>query len=56
VVDGAGGLDQLFSPCDRLIGLDPTGQPPRIAGDGDGDFQIALVGGPAKCGAQIGQL
>ncbi len=28
----------------------------RIGGDGGGDIQIAVVGGPAKRGAQIGQL
>ncbi len=56
VVDRAGGLDQLFSPGYRLKGLDPQAEPPRIAGDGGGDIQIALVGGPPKGGAQIGQL
>ena len=56
VVDGAGGLDQLFGPGDRLKGLDPSAEQPRIGGDGGGDIQIALVGGPPKRGAQIGQL
>ena len=56
VVDGAGGFDQLFSPGDRLKGLDRKAEPPHIGGDGGGDIQIALVGGPPKRGAQIGQL
>ena len=51
VVDGAGGLDQLFSPGDRLKGLDHTAEQPHIAGDGGGDIQIAVVGGPAERGA-----
>ncbi len=56
VVDRAGGLDQLFSPGYRLIIFDPYAEQPRIAGDGGGDIQIAVVGGPAERGAQIGQL
>ena len=57
VVDGAGGLDQLFSPGDRLKGLDPPhAEQPRIGGEGGGDIQIAVVCGPSKRGAQIGQL
>ena len=56
VVDRAGGLDQLFSPGDRLIGLDHSAEQPRIGGDGGGDIEIAVVGGPPKRGAQIGQL
>src|SRR6516162_2377291 len=56
VVDRAGGLDQLFSPGYRLKGLDPSAEPPRVGGDGGGDIQIALVGGPPKRGAQIGEL
>ena len=56
MVGDAGGLDQLFSPGDRLVSLDQNAEPPRIGGDGGGDIQIALVGGPPKRGAQIGQL
>ena len=56
MVDRAGGLDQLFSPGDRLKGLDTSAEPPRIGGDGGGDVQIAVVGGPPKRGAQIGQF
>ena len=56
MIDGAGGFDQLFSPGYRLIGLDPYAEQPHIGGDGGGDIQIALVGGPPKRGAQIGQL
>ena len=56
MVDGAGGLDQLFSPGDRLIIFDHKAEQPRIGGEGGGDIKIAVVGGPAKRGAQIGQL
>ena len=56
VVGGAGGFDQLFGPGYRLKGLDHNAEPPHIAGDGGGGVQIALVGGPPKRGAQIGQL
>ena len=56
VIDRAGGLDQLFSPGDRLIGLDHSAEQPRTGGDGGGDIKIAVVGGPPECGAQIGQL
>ena len=56
MVDRAGGLDQLFSPGYRLKGLDPQAEEPHIGGDGGGDIQIAVVGGPAKRDAQIGQL
>jgi hypothetical protein len=45
VVDRTGGLDQLFSPGYRLIGLDRSAEPPRIAGDRGGDIQITVVGG-----------
>ncbi len=56
MVDRTGGLDQLFSPGYRLKGLDPQAEEPRIGGDGGGGVEVALVGGPAKRGAQIGQL
>ena len=52
----AGGLDELFSPGYRLKGLDPSAEQPRIGGDGGGDIQIAVVGGPPKRGAQVRQL
>ena len=56
VVDGAGGLDELFGPGDRLIIFDPEAEEPRVGGDGGGDVEVAVVGGPPKRGAQIGQL
>jgi hypothetical protein len=56
VVDRAGGLDQLFSPGDRLKGLDPSAEPPHIGGDGGGIVEVAPVGGPPKRSAQVGQL
>ena len=54
--DLQGGLDQLLSPGDRLKGLDPRAEPPRIGGDGGRDIQIAVVGGPPKRRSQIRQL
>ena len=56
MVDGASGLDQLFGPRDRFVILSLKTDPCRICCDGGGDIQIALVGGPAERGAQIGQL
>ena len=56
MVDGAGGLDQLFGPGYRLVVLDQKAEQPRVGGDGGGDIEVALVGGPPKRGAQIGQL
>src|SRR6476659_5798841 len=55
VVDGAGGLDQFFSPGYRLKGLNHSAEPPHVGGDGGGDIEV-VVGGPPKRGAQIGQL
>ena len=55
MVGDAGGFDQLFSPGYRLKGLDPNAEKPRKAGEGGGDIQIAVVGSPAECGAQVGQ-
>ena len=56
MVDGAGGLDELFGPGYRLIIFDQTAEERRVGGDGGGDVQVAVVGGPPKRGAQIGQL
>ena len=56
MADRQGGLDQLFNPGYRLIVLDPHSKPSHIGGDCGRDIQITLVGGPAKRGAQIGQL
>ena len=56
MVDGAGGLDQLFGPGDRLVIVDQIAEERRVGGDGGGDIEVALVGGPPKRGAQIGQL
>ena len=56
MVDGAGGLDELLGPGDRLIILDQIAEERRVGGDGGGDIKVALVGGPPKRGAQIGQF
>ena len=56
MVDGAGGFDELFGPGDRLVIFDQKAEERRIGGDGGGDVEVAVVGGPPKRGAQIGQL
>ena len=52
----AGGLDQLFGPGDRFVSFDETAEQPRVRGDGGGDVEVTVVGGPPERGAQIGQL
>ena len=56
MVDGAGGLDELFGPGYRLVVLDQIAEQRRVGGDGGGDVEVAVVGGPPKRGAQIGQF
>ena len=56
MVDGAGGLDQLFGPGYRLVVFDQIAEQRRVGGDGGGDVEVAVVGGPPKRGAQVGQL
>ena len=56
MVDGAGGLDELFGPGYRLVVLDPEAEERRVGGDGGGDVEVAVVGGPPERGAQVGQL
>ena len=56
MVDGAGGLDELFGPRDRLVIFDHKAEERRVGGDGGGDVEIAVVGGPPERGAQIGQF
>ena len=56
MVDGAGGLDQLFGPGYRLVIFDQRAEEPRVGGDGGGHVEVAVVGGPPERGAQIGQL
>ena len=41
MVDGAGRLDELLGPGDRLIILDQIAEERRVGGDGGGDIQIA---------------
>ena len=56
MVDGAGGLDELFGPGYRLVFFDPNAEERRVGRDGGGDVEIAVVGGPPERGAQIGQF
>ena len=56
MVDRAGGFDQLFRPGDRLMLVDQIAEQRRVGGDGGGDIQIAVVGGPPEGGSQVGQL
>src|ERR1700757_3563396 len=56
VVDRASGRDQLFCPGYRLIILDAEAEPSRICGDGGGIVEVAVVGSPPECGAQVRQL
>ena len=56
MVDGAGGLDELFGPGYRLVVLDQKTEEPRVGGDGGGGVEVAVVGGPPKGGAQVGQF
>ena len=56
VVDCTRGFDELFGPGDRLIIFDPNAEEPRVGGDGGGDVEVVVVGGPPERGAQIGQL
>ncbi len=56
MIDGAGGLDEFFGPGYRLIILDQKAEERRVGGDGGGDVEVAVVGGPPERGAQVGQL
>ena len=56
MVDGAGGLDQLFGPGYGFVIFDPIAEERRVYRDGGGDVEVALVGGPPERRAQIGQL
>ena len=56
VVDCSRGFDELFGPGDRLIIFGPNAEEPRVGGDGGGDIQVVVIGGPPERGAQIGQL
>jgi hypothetical protein len=54
MVDSAGWLDQLFGPGDRLVVFDAEAEERRVGGDGGGIIEVAAVGRPSKCSAQIG--
>jgi hypothetical protein len=56
VIDGAYRLDELFGPRDWFEILGQIAEPRGKCCDWRGDIQIALVGSPAECGAQIGQF
>jgi len=49
MVDGAGGLNGS-SASYRLIILDQIAEQRRVGGDGGGDVEVAVVGGPPKRG------
>jgi hypothetical protein len=56
MVDGSGSLDEFFGPRDGFEFLDRVAEERRVAGEGGGDVEVALVGGPPERGAQVGQL
>ena len=56
MVDGAGGLDQLFGPGYGFVVLEKRAEKRCIRRDGGGRVQVAMIGSPPKCRAQIGQL
>src|SRR5271165_3760419 len=56
MLDGLRGFEQLFSPPDRLVLVDPKSNERGVDGDGGGGVQITVVGGPAERGTQVGQL
>src|SRR6478672_1768373 len=56
VVDGAGGFDEVFGPGYWLEIIDPKAEEWRVGRDDGGHIEVALVGGPPECCAQIGKL
>src|SRR5258707_1384539 len=56
MVEGAGGLEELFSPSYRLVVFDECAKKRRVRRDSGGYVQITLVGAPPKRGTQIGKL
>ena len=56
MVDGAGGLDELFGPGYGLVDFDAEAEEPRVSRDGGGDVEVVVVGGPPERRAQVGQL
>src|SRR5215203_3671777 len=56
MVDLSGGLDELFNPGQRLVDLGRSAEERRARRDDRCDIEVALVGGPPKRGAQIGQF
>ena len=56
MIDSAGGLDQLFSPGDRLVVFDAEAEECRVGGDGGGIVEVAVVGCPPERGAQVGEF
>ena len=56
MIDSAGGLDEFFRPGYGLVILDQIAEEGRVGGDGGGHVKIALVGGPPKGSAQIGEF
>src|SRR5258705_13775619 len=56
MVEGAGGLEELFSPSYRLVVFDECAKKRRVRRDSGGHVQITLGGAPPKRGTQIGKL
>src|SRR5882757_7546323 len=56
MIDGAGGLDELFGPGDGFVVFDQNAKERRAGGDGGGRVEVVVFGGPTKCGTQIGQF
>ena len=56
VVDGVCGFDEFLGPSTGLVLFDPGAKERRVDGDCGGGVEVAVVGGPAECGAQIRQF
>ncbi len=56
MADGASPLDELLGPGDWLEVLYQNTEQAGLRHDGGGAIQVILVGGPAKCHAQVGQF
>ena len=56
VSGGDRGLDQLFRPRDGLIVLDTEAEEPHVRRERGGGIEIAVVGGPAKRFAEVGEF
>jgi hypothetical protein len=55
VFDGFRGFDEFLGPCDGFVLLNQTSHK-CVYGDGRRSVEVAMVGGPSKRGAQVGQF